>query len=513
MSTDTKATPATFRWWTIAWLALAVPVAYVVLFWSRAQLEPVWLVRPLLVVLLVGAVVTAVCVALAGSLSAGVIAATLVGIGLVVDDVRVTALLLLAGGLVIVWARVAPPERRRGLVRLVRAGRVFGIAILGVVLVNAVANGSIPAAVQTTVKQVTLQPPAATSPAGAPDIWVILLDGYPGDDAAAGLDPAWDRAAFADDLASRGFDVHRNSRSDYLLTRLVLPALFSGRPVTDLVPPRSGDLATQSRLLRAALNDGAVLQALAAAGYERIAISPGWTDVSPIRANRHVDPPFLSDFEVQLLRGSAVGSAVAALDPNVYSDQTRTRIAETFKQAGDLAGEAHTGPRFVFVHVPAPHPPVVFDEAGGAVNGSSGASLSEDAEPPLPREERIHRQLAESSRIAQSATDLVDTIQATSAEPPVIVVFSDHGTDIDWDPNRPLDGGIGERSSNVLAADTPGHPGVLPAGTTPVNVLVRILDAYGLANLPVQSDRTWSYKSPSDILDMVEVDPATGATR
>ena len=43
---------------------------------------------------------------------------------------------------------------------------------------NAVANGSIPAAVQRTVKQVTFQPPAATSPGGAPDIWVILLDGY-----------------------------------------------------------------------------------------------------------------------------------------------------------------------------------------------------------------------------------------------------------------------------------------------------------------------------------------------
>jgi hypothetical protein len=442
-----------------------------------------------------------------------VIVATLVGIGLVVDDVRVTGLLVLAAGLVIVWARVAPPERRRVLSTVVRAARIFGVAIFAVVMVNAVANGSIPAAVQNTVKQVTLPPPAASSSAGAPDIWVILLDGYPGDDAAAGLDPAWDRAAFADDLASRGFDVHRNSRSNYLLTRLVLPALFSGRPTTDLVPPGSGDLATQSRLLRAALNDGAVLNALGTAGYERITISPGWTDVSPIRADRHVDLPFLSDFEVQLLRGSAVGSAVAALDPNVYSEQTRSRIAETFRTAGDLAREPHSGPRFVFVHIPAPHPPVVFDEAGGAVNGSSGASLSEDVEPPLPRDERIHRQLAETSRIAQSATDLVDTIQSASAEPPVIVVFSDHGTDIDWDPNHPLDGGIGERSSNVLAVDTPGHSDVLPVGTTPVNFLVRILDAYGLANLPVQADKTWSYKSPSDILDMVEVDPATGATR
>ncbi len=510
-SAQTARPGTTFRWWTIAWLPLAIPVSYVVLFWSRAQLEPVWLLRPLLVVLLAGAMVTAACTALARSLTAGVIAATLVGLGLVVDDGRITALLLLAAGCVIVLARVAPPERRRWQSTLVRAGRVFGLSILGVVLLGAVANGSIPAAVQSTVRQATLQPPAARSPAGAPDIWVILLDGYPGDDAAAGLDPAWDRSAFADNLASRGFDVHRNSHSDYLLTRLVLPALFSGRPVTDLVPPRSGDLATQSRLLRAALNDGAVLQALGSAGYQRIAVNSGWSDVGPMRADRRVELGHLTDFEIELMRGSAVGSIVGALDPHLHSDQVRSRITDTFGAAADVAREGHARPRFVFVHVPAPHPPVVFDADGGPVNGSAGESVSTDAEQPLPRDERIARQLAETTWIATSTTHLVDAIQSAASNPPVIVVMSDHGTDIDWDANRPLDGGIPERSSNILAVAAPGHPGVLPAGTTPVNVLVRILDAYGLADLPVQPDTTWSYKGPSDILDMVQVDPATGA--
>ena len=199
----------------------------------------------------------------------------------------------------IVWARMVPTGRRRWTGRLVRGGRVFGISVLAVVFAGAVTNGSMLAAIHSTVKQVTLQPPAATSPPGAPDIWVILLDGYPGDDAAASLDPAWDRSAFADDLTSRGFDVHRNSRSDYLLTRLVLPSLFSGRPVTDLVAPGSGDLATQSRLLRAALNDGAVLQSLGSAGYlaDRDPNS-GWSDVGPMRADRRVELGHLTDFEI-----------------------------------------------------------------------------------------------------------------------------------------------------------------------------------------------------------------------
>lgn len=506
------AVPA-FRWWAIAWIPLAVPVAFVVLFWSRAQLEPVWLVRPLVVVLAAGALLTAVCAALAGSLSAGALAATLIGIGIVADDVGVTALLLVAGGVVIVWARIVPLPRQAWLSVPLRAGRAFSAAILAVVFVNAVLNGSLPAAVMSTAKQISLEPPAASTTADAPDIWVILLDGYPGDDAAAGLDPTWNRNAFADALVARGFDVHRNSRSDYLLTRLVLPALFSGRPVTELVPPGSGDLATQSRLLRAALNDGAVLHSLGDAGYERIAINSGWSDVGPMRADRRVELGQLTDFEIELMRGSSVGTIVGALLPHLHSDQVRSRITDTYASAADVAREAHDAPRFVFVHVPSPHPPVVFGSDGTPVNGSAGESMSTDAEPPLPRDDRIARQLAETTWISRATSDLVDAIQGSSARPPVIVVLSDHGTDIDWDPNHPLDGGIGERSSNILAVTTPGHADVLPARTTPVNVLVRILDAYGLANLPVQPDTTWSYRKPSDILDMVRVDPATGALR
>ena len=55
MNADTETT-TTLPWWSMAWLPLAIPVGYVVLFWSRAQLEPVWLLRPLLVVVLAGTV-------------------------------------------------------------------------------------------------------------------------------------------------------------------------------------------------------------------------------------------------------------------------------------------------------------------------------------------------------------------------------------------------------------------------------------------------------------------------
>ena len=94
------------------------------------------------------------------------------------------------------------------------------------------------------------------------------------------------------------------------------------------------------------------------------------------------------------------------------------------------------------------------------------------------------------------------------------MVFSDHGTDIRWDANDPLAGGVNERTSNLLAVLSPGHPGLMPPGTTPVNVLVRILNALRwISNLPVQEDAAWSYRSPAAITEVVRIDPATGETR
>ena len=146
------------------------------------------------------------------------------------------------------------------------------------------------------------------------------------------------------------------------------------------------------------------------------------------------------------------------------------------------------------------------------MNGSAGESVSTDAEPPLPRDERIARQLAETSWISTLTTRPAGhPIGCLSAARHRRDVRPRHGYRLGC--KSPARRRHPQRSSNVLAVAAPGHVGVLPEGTTPVNVLVRILDAYGLATLPFQPDTTWAYKGPSDILDMVQVDPVTGLVR
>ena len=109
----------------------------------------------------------------------------------------------------------------------------------------------------------------------------------------------------------------------------------------------------------------------------------------------------------------------------------------------------------------------------------------------------------------REAIEMVDAILADPRTDPVIVVLSDHGTDTGFDGRDPFGSDLNERSSNVLAVRTPDHPHLLPAKTTPINVLPRILNAYMHTDLPYHSDTTWAWDRGHSILDAVEVDTTT----
>ena len=81
--------------------------------------------------------------------------------------------------------------------------------------------------------------------------------------------------------------------------------------------------------------------------------------------------------------------------------------------------------------------------------------------------------------------DAVQDILARSARPPVIVLFSDHGHRLDSDdPDEML--------RSFFASYTPDHRGLFPQDTTPVNVLPRLLNAYGGLSVLVAVDVSYA---------------------
>jgi hypothetical protein len=244
--------------------------------WSGTGIEPIWMVRPMLVAVGVTLVATIGLSWMLRDPDRGGLAATVLIVALALDDSRV-AVVVAGLGLVVVAEGLVNRGIACKLGRTAsRAMTALGAALILVVAVSTIQQGTFAWAVEDVQLRLANAPQSDRFDRDAPDIFVLLLDGYPGDDAAT-LDPSFDDRAFPAALESRGFDVEHNSRSNYLLTRLTLASMFGNEHVTGapaLAAPYAS-AASDNRRLRRFSEDGPIMQALGDAGYERISVPVG----------------------------------------------------------------------------------------------------------------------------------------------------------------------------------------------------------------------------------------------
>jgi hypothetical protein len=79
-----------------------------------------------------------------------------------------------------------------------------------------------------------------------------------------------------------------------------------------------------------------------------------------------------------------------------------------------------------------------------------------------------------------------------------VILFSDHGPQEYFDPVAPSAAELDERSANLFAARTPGHPGLFPDDITLVNVIPTLSNAYLGTALPLEPNESWFGPSARD---------------
>jgi hypothetical protein len=497
-------------WWPIAIYPSAFPLAMVILVWGQAEISVMELIRPAVVAIVASLIVTLVCSLLAGDRRYGGIAASAIAVALVVTRMEAILVLLLVGGVVLVLARLPGARDVRPLSLITRLLEgVAVIAVVAAVLASVQEPGFVP-----DLEEAFIAPPGPAErpmpPAGSPDIFVYLIDGYPGRTAASQA-PWFDASAFPSALAQRGFTVHDDSRSNYLLTRLVIPTMFESKYVEDipgLAAPLGPDQAVDARRLRETLETSSGLANIRAAGYDVMWVSSGWSHLDIRNVDRRIEAPGPSELEVAILRQSGAGTLLQLLDPTGFSRVMRDRIHAAYASATALAAEPHTRPRFVFVHVPSPHPPTVFQADGSPENGSPDAAWDTNVVPGETKDVRRQRVFEQVEAAANLTVQGVDAMRQVSATPPVIAVFSDHGTDISFDATVPIGSDTNERSSNFLATLTPGHPDLFREPTMPINIISTITNAYLGTSVPRQPDHTYAYKG--SVLNTVPIETTPG---
>ena len=281
-----------------------------------------------------------------------------------------------------------------------------------------------------------------------PDIYFIIPDGYPSD-AWSTLEMNYDNSEFSTALEDRGFVVVDHAKSNYGQTLLSLASILNMRYYESNPSP-----FTDLDYLRLETANSEVARYLTQLGYTYVQFLSGFlvpSSIADISRDFTIHGPIDIEADISALSGGLFNGGlpkIAALRLventykrsflNLYIDTTLLRLArsqlaklrqtastttpyhmeapERFLATTDEIQNISAMPEatFTLVHLIKPHGPVVFNENGQPTAWNYGASPEE--------------YFAELRFVNARLLHTIDSILATSENPPVIILQADHGS-------------------------------------------------------------------------------------
>ncbi len=340
-----------------------------------------------------------------------------------------------------------------------------------------------------------------------PDIYYIIVDGYAGAEVLQDL-YGYDNTPFLEFLRQRGFYVADAARSNYIQTTVSLASSLNLDYVTEL-PANSSNRGLVWNLIQYST----VRATLEQHGYQTVSLTSGYQYTELRDADlylSHPDIPEINLFEAALLLTSP--ARILIDDLNILTGMLPTRrthqdrILYVFEQLRHIPSVP--GPKFVFAHFIAPHPPFVFDRDGQRLGSDEIFLLVDGDRFPGSVEEYLTGYAEQLVYINTLLMETLDAILENSATPPIILLQADHGPGAFTNFQSLADTCIWERTSILSAYYLPGVDTVpLYDSVTPVNSFRIVFDAYFGTDLGLLEDRvyysTWS--RPYDFIDVTEL--------
>jgi hypothetical protein len=264
---------------------------------------------------------------------------------------------------------------------------------------------------------VSLPPSAPTmepiSVGPGPNVYLILLDGYPRHDSLMEYF-GFDNRPFLRALEDRGFDVAERSESLYPSTIQTVTTMMHRRPLEALLDDEWDGSHEQHRRLWHLLNAAPVPAGYKAAGYVTYSIVPPAPGHDWRSADVVLDSPWLSDFEAHLFNNSILRPVIP------FRAMHRAAILDAFDY---LEGVAGTSPRFVFAHIMSPHDPYVFTADGSPAEPCAAECQNHAGPPNAMLADRLIGQVRFLNGRVLEAVDRIIAVDPGAT----VVVFSDHG--------------------------------------------------------------------------------------
>ncbi len=227
-------------------------------------------------------------------------------------------------------------------------------------------------------------------------------------------------------------------------------------------------------------------------GYQTVFVASGWdyTDIrdgdvflSPYRVMlRNFPMAFISWTNLRFFGNSWMGISFPSIEEN------RTLILHDFSALADSA--SISGPKFVFAHIMAPHPPFIFGSDGGPA--ANNLQHPDVGSPGYAADIERYRQgyIDQVTFVNRKTLEMIDVILERSTKPPVIILQGDHGPDVYMDFTDPARGCPFERYSILNAYHLPGVPTAeIPVDVSPVNTFRLVFNHYFGTNLDLLPNR------------------------
>lgn len=396
--------------------------------------------------------------------------------------VMVALLVWLAGTRMIRGRKGLPNQRLRPSGSTVRLASLYAIVLL---IIGIISSSD---AVTASIAHPPDLPASTTAATGqdVPDIYLLLLDGYPRDDTLLSQF-GYDNSSFESELGQLGFTVAPAARSNYNKTWLTVASMLNAQyvqAIPEIADPPSVAPA-QARLTHGLINHAAALQQLRDRGYAVISIPSPVMTTDVTQGAQVLMTGHLSSFEIALVSGSLPAFVFPDGVLDALAADARQNVIDQLALISASATPTSQGPRIVLAHLMSPHPPFVLGQEPDYLHACFPACKLWELTLPETRmtdAEYVHRM---GTQIEQLNRRLLETVQRIATENPsaIVMLMSDHGA-------RHHREDIDEHFRSFFAARTPGFSGLFSDDQSPVNVFRRILSAIradDLADLPYEA--------------------------
>jgi hypothetical protein len=298
---------------------------------------------------------------------------------------------------------------------------------------------------------------------------------------------------FLDFLSRQGFYVAEQSRPNYPQTELSLASTIN-MDYLDAFAEKLENTDNHNPLTDI-LQNSTLRKTLGKAGYRFVALPSAAMFAQFRDADMYLSmgASDINEFEGLLLSTTVLTLPIEKLNLNVpipSYDHHRRTIAyelETLKSVPEMPG-----PKFVFTHILAPHPPFVFDADGNPVQSDRPYNMGDAGGFQGTDEEYAQGYVNAIQYLNQEMEQIITAIIEKSSTPPIVIIQGDHGPGDHYNTLALDRNCLWERYSILNAYYFPNQDyTALYPEITPVNSFRVVLNSYFGTDLGLLEDRNY----------------------